>query len=114
MMQPTMVYRFFKHFLLVFMIQNTGGALFRLIAGACRTMNNANTGGTLALFVIFLLGGFMLPRTQIPNWWEWGYWVSPLSYGFKAFSVNEFLAPRWMNKRVCFLDAQNYNEKWEK
>lgn len=97
-----MVCRFFKHFLLVFMIQNTGGALFRLIAGACRTMNNAYTGGTLALFVIFLLGGFMLPRTQIPNWWEWGYWVSPLSYGFKAFSLNEFLAPRWMNKRVLF------------
>ncbi|GJW61099.1 ABC transporter G family member 35-like protein [Tanacetum coccineum] len=60
--------RFFKHFLLVFMIQNTGGALFRLIAGACRTMNAANTGGILGLFVIFLL-------------------------------VNEFLAPRWMNKR---------------
>ncbi|GKA56990.1 ABC transporter G family member 35-like protein [Tanacetum coccineum] len=63
--------RFFKHFLLVFVIQNTGGALFRLIAGACRTMNAANTGGILGLFVIFLL----------------------------AFSINEFLAPRWMNKR---------------
>ncbi|GJZ72461.1 ABC transporter G family member 35-like protein [Tanacetum coccineum] len=91
--------RFFKHFLLVFMIQNTGGALFRLIAGACRTMNAANTGGILGLFVIFILGGFMLPRTQIPNWWEWGYWLSSMSYGFKAFSINEFLAPRWMNKR---------------
>ncbi|GKB00806.1 ABC transporter G family member 35-like protein [Tanacetum coccineum] len=50
--------------------------------------------------IVFMMeGGFMLPRTQIPNWWEWGYWLSPLSYGFKAFSVNEFLAPRWMNKR---------------
>ncbi|KAI3761586.1 hypothetical protein L1987_52006 [Smallanthus sonchifolius] len=65
---------------------------------ASRTMNIANTGGTLALLTIFLLGGFILPRTQILSWWEWGYWVSPLSYGFKAFAVNEFLAPRWMNK----------------
>nr|GEV41443.1 ABC transporter G family member 29-like [Tanacetum cinerariifolium] len=47
--------RFFKHFLLVFLIQNVGGGLFRLIAGLCRTMNIANT-------------------------------------------VNEFLAPSWMNK----------------
>ncbi|KAI3727264.1 hypothetical protein L1987_67076 [Smallanthus sonchifolius] len=90
--------RFFKHFLLVFMIQNVGGAYFRFIAGICRTMNIANTGGTLALLSIFLLGGFILPRTQILSWWEWGYWVSPLSYGFKAFAVNEFFSPRWMNK----------------
>ncbi|KAI3671593.1 hypothetical protein L1987_87332 [Smallanthus sonchifolius] len=90
--------RFFKHFLLVFVIQTVGGAYFRFIAGICRTMNIANTGGTLALLTIFLLGGFILPRTQILSWWEWGYWVSPLSYGFKAFAVNEFLAPRWMNK----------------
>ncbi|XP_076910333.1 ABC transporter G family member 35-like isoform X1 [Bidens hawaiensis] len=90
--------RFFKHFLLVFLTQNVGGGLFRFIAGACRTMNIANTGGTLALMLIFLLGGFILPKSQIPNWWEWATWVFPLSYGFKAFAVNEFLAPRWMKK----------------
>ncbi|KAK9054719.1 hypothetical protein SSX86_025798 [Deinandra increscens subsp. villosa] len=90
--------RFFKHFLLVFMIQCVGGGYFRFIAGICRTMNIANTGGTLALLVIFLLGGFIIPRTEILSWWQWGYWVSPLSYGFKAFAVNEFFAPRWMNK----------------
>ncbi|KAJ0709579.1 putative ABC-type sulfate transporter [Helianthus annuus] len=91
--------RFFKHFLLVFLIQNVGGGLFRLIAGVCRTMNIANTGGTLALLLIFLLGGFILPKAQIPNWWEWATWALPLSYGFKSFAINEFLAPRWMNKK---------------
>ncbi|KAM0032056.1 putative ABC-type sulfate transporter [Helianthus debilis subsp. tardiflorus] len=91
--------RFFKHFLLVFLIQNVGGGLFRLIAGVCRTMNIANSGGTLALLLIFLLGGFILPKAQIPNWWEWATWALPLSYGFKSFAINEFLAPRWMNKK---------------
>ncbi|KAK1434146.1 hypothetical protein QVD17_11064 [Tagetes erecta] len=90
--------RFFKHFLLVFVTQNVGGGLFRLIAGMCRTMNIANTGGTLTLLLIFLLGGFILPKTQIPNWWEWATWALPLSYGFKSFAINEFLAPRWMEK----------------
>ncbi|KAL4583820.1 hypothetical protein LXL04_008404 [Taraxacum kok-saghyz] len=90
--------RFFKHLLVVFMIQNVAGGLFRLIAGLCRTMNNANAGGTLVLLLVFFLGGIIIPKTQIPDPWEWGYWVSPLSYGFNAFAVNEFLAPRWMNK----------------
>ncbi|CAH1419396.1 unnamed protein product [Lactuca virosa] len=91
--------RFFKHLLLVFLIQNVAAGLFKLIAGVCKTMNIANTGGSIVLLLIFLLGGFLLPKTQIPNWWEWAYWISPLSYGFKAFAINEFLDPRWTNIR---------------
>lgn len=97
-----MVYRFFKHLLLVFLIQNVAAGLFRLIAGVCKTMNIANTGGSVVLLLIFLLGGFILPKSQIPNWWEWAYWLSPLSYIFKAITINEFLDPRWTSKRVSY------------
>ncbi|KAJ4718044.1 Pleiotropic drug resistance ABC transporter [Melia azedarach] len=90
--------RFFKHFLLVFLIQQMAAGLFRLIAGVCRTMIIANTGGALTLLLIFLVGGFILPKGKIPSWWEWGYWVSPMTYGYNAFSVNEMYAPRWMNE----------------
>ncbi|KAL5576928.1 hypothetical protein UlMin_018627 [Ulmus minor] len=91
--------RFFKQFLLIFLIQQMASGLFRVIAGLCRTMTMANTGGVLALLLIFLLGGFIVPKNEIPNWWIWGYWVSPLTYGFNAIAVNEMLAPRWMDKQ---------------
>ena len=94
---------FFKQLLVIFLIQQMAAGLFRLIAGVCRTMIIANTGGTLCLLLVFLLGGFMVPRSQIPVWWRWGYWASPLTYGFNAISVNEMLAPRWINKLVCCL-----------
>lgn len=42
---------------------------------------------------------------QIPNWWEWGYWVSPLAYGYNAFVVNEMYASRWMNRLVSSPNA---------
>ncbi|PIA42747.1 hypothetical protein AQUCO_02000299v1 [Aquilegia coerulea] len=90
--------RFFKQFLLIFLIQQMAAGLFRLIAGVCRTMIIANTGGALSLLILFLLGGFILPKGEIPKWWVWGYWVSPLTYGYNAIVVNEMLAPRWMNK----------------
>ncbi|KAI3761584.1 hypothetical protein L1987_52004 [Smallanthus sonchifolius] len=91
--------RFFKHILLVFLIQNVATGLFRLIAGVCKTMNIANTGGVVVLLLIFLLAGFILPKPLIPNWWEWAYWLSPLSYIFKAITINEFLDSRWTNLR---------------
>lgn len=90
--------RFFKQLLLVFLIQQMAAGIFRLTAGLCRTMIIANTGGALMLLLVFLLGGFILPRGEIPKWWAWGYWVSPMTYGFNAISVNEMFAPRWMNQ----------------
>ncbi|XP_071711095.1 ABC transporter G family member 36-like [Rutidosis leptorrhynchoides] len=90
--------RFFKQFLLTFLIQQMAAGIFRVIAGFCRTMIIANTGGALTLLLVFLLGGFILPKGQIPNWWEWAYWVSPMTYAYNAISVNEFYGPRWMNK----------------
>ncbi|XP_058115189.1 ABC transporter G family member 42-like isoform X2 [Magnolia sinica] len=90
--------RFFKQLLIVFLVQQMAAGLFRLIAGVCRTMIIANTGGALTLLIVFMLGGFILPRGEIPKWWIWGYWISPLTYAFNALSVNEMLAPRWTNK----------------
>ncbi|XP_050234079.1 ABC transporter G family member 29-like [Mercurialis annua] len=92
---------FFKHLLLIFLIQQMAAGLFKLIAAVCRTMIIANTGGVLILLLVFLLGGFILPKSQIPSWWEWAYWISPLTYGYNAFAVNEMYAPRWMNKRAA-------------
>ncbi|XP_077218109.1 ABC transporter G family member 42-like [Tasmannia lanceolata] len=92
------VTRFFKQLLIVFLIQQMASGIFRLIAGVCRTMIIANTGGALSLLIVFMLGGFILPRGEIPNWWIWGYWISPLTYAYNAIAVNELLAPRWMNK----------------
>ncbi|CAH9121044.1 unnamed protein product [Cuscuta epithymum] len=36
---------------------------------------------------------------MIKGWWVWAFWVSPLSYGQRAISVNEFTATRW-NERT--------------
>ncbi|KAK3130632.1 hypothetical protein QOZ80_6BG0495930 [Eleusine coracana subsp. coracana] len=92
--------RFFKQLLLVFLIQQMAGGLFRATAALCRSMIIANTGGALSLLIFFVLGGFLLPKAFIPKWWIWGYWISPLTYGYNALAVNEFYAPRWMNKYV--------------
>ncbi|KAL2454822.1 ABC transporter G family member 29 [Abeliophyllum distichum] len=92
------VSRFFKHLLLVFLIQQMAAGLFRLIAGLCRTMIIAHTGGALSLLLVFLLGGFILPQSEIPIWWQWVHWASPLFYSFNALTVNEMLSSRWMNK----------------
>eukprot|EP01018_Ginkgo_biloba_P025421 Gb_41755 [translate_table: standard] len=87
--------RFLKQTLILFLVNQMSSSLFRFIAGLCRTMTVADTGGSFALITILLLGGFILPRESIPKWWIWGYWCSPLMYAENAISVNEMLSLRW-------------------
>ncbi|CAM6028215.1 unnamed protein product [Sphagnum balticum] len=87
--------RFFKQMLLLFLMGQTAGSMFRLIAALCRTMVLANTAGFIFILLSFMLGGFVVPRPYIKKWWIWGYWISPLTYAQQAISVNEMLAPRW-------------------
>jgi len=87
--------RLLRQYLLLFSVHQMALSLFRFIASLGRTMIVANTFGSFALVIILLLGGFLLPRKDIKNWWIWGYWISPLMYGQNAISVNEFLGHSW-------------------
>ncbi|CAJ1970634.1 unnamed protein product [Sphenostylis stenocarpa] len=117
--------RFFRYMLLLFLMHQMALGLFRMMAAVARDMVLANTYGSASLLVVFLLGGFILPKgrqhcklhfkdlvnnmaigsdlalitsAMIKPWWIWGYWLSPLTYGQRAITVNEFTATRWMKK----------------
>ncbi|KAK7255465.1 hypothetical protein RIF29_28875 [Crotalaria pallida] len=90
--------RFFKQLLLIFLLYQMANAMFRFIAAVCRTNSISSTIGSFTLLLVFLLGGFIVPRGRIPIWWGWGYWISPLTYAFNGMAVNEMFAPRWMSK----------------
>ncbi|KAK7387230.1 hypothetical protein VNO78_27860 [Psophocarpus tetragonolobus] len=88
--------RFFRYMLLLLMLHQMALGLFRFMASVARDMVIANTFGSASLMIIFLLGGFIIPKGMVKPWWIWGYWLSPLTYGQRAISVNEFTATRWM------------------
>ncbi|XP_058004741.1 pleiotropic drug resistance protein 1 isoform X1 [Hevea brasiliensis] len=89
------VERFFKHYLVLLLVNQMASALFRFIAATGRNVIVANTFGSFALLTLFALGGFVLSREEIKKWWIWGYWLSPLMYGQNAIVVNEFLGKSW-------------------
>lgn len=87
--------RFFRQWLVLFAMHQMALGLFRLIGSVTRMMIIAQTGGSFAIIVVFVLGGFIISRENIHPWWIWGFWISPLSYAQNAIAVNEFLADRW-------------------
>ncbi|KAH6796479.1 pleiotropic drug resistance 6 [Perilla frutescens var. hirtella] len=87
--------RFFGQFLTFFSINQMALGLFRFIAALGRTQVVAHTLGTFSLFVIFVLGGFIVSKNDLKPWIKWTYYFSPLSYGQNAIVMNEFLDKRW-------------------
>ncbi|KAK4762338.1 hypothetical protein SAY86_008106 [Trapa natans] len=90
--------RFFRFMFILVAVHQMALGLFRMMAALARDMVIANTFGSAALLIIFLLGGFIIPKSAIKPWWIWAFWISPLSYAQRAVSVNEFTATRWMKK----------------
>ncbi|XP_024544542.1 pleiotropic drug resistance protein 1 isoform X1 [Selaginella moellendorffii] len=87
--------RVLQHFIVLVFAHLMSGGLFRSLAALGRTRVVANTFGSFALLIIFVMGGFVLSRDNIPSWWTWAYWTSPMMYAQNAISVNEFEAERW-------------------
>ncbi|KAH9321643.1 hypothetical protein KI387_016282, partial [Taxus chinensis] len=93
------VHRFFRQMFLLFLLHQMALGLFKFIASLGRNMIISQTFGSFALVVMFVLGGFVVSREDVPSWWIWAYWCSPMSYSQNALAANEFLAPRW-NKPI--------------
>ncbi|XP_030457252.1 pleiotropic drug resistance protein 3-like isoform X2 [Syzygium oleosum] len=87
--------RFFRQLLLLFSVHLSSISLFRFLASIFQTVVASITAGSVALLILMLFGGFIIPKPSMPAWLKWGFWVSPLTYGEIGLSVNEFHAPRW-------------------
>ncbi|KAG5237170.1 pleiotropic drug resistance protein [Salix suchowensis] len=87
--------RFLCQFLLLFALHLASTSMCRFIASIFQTMVLATTVGSLILVLMFLFGGFILPRPSLPPWLRWGFWIFPMTYGEIGISLNEFLSPRW-------------------
>ncbi|XP_052185165.1 ABC transporter G family member 31 isoform X2 [Diospyros lotus] len=101
--------RFFGYMFLLFMTHQMALGLFRMMASLARDMIVANTFGSASMLVIFLLGGFIIPKAMIKPWWVWAFWLSPLSYCQRAIAVNEFSAQRWMKRSAFGNTTIGYN-----
>ncbi|KAK7279020.1 hypothetical protein RJT34_24062 [Clitoria ternatea] len=87
--------RFFRQLLAFFCVNQMALSLFRLIAAIGRTKVVANTLGSFAILVVFVLSGFTVSRDDIEPWMIWCYYGSPMMYGQNAIAINEFLDKRW-------------------
>uniref|UniRef100_R7W6R7 Pleiotropic drug resistance protein 3 n=1 Tax=Aegilops tauschii TaxID=37682 RepID=R7W6R7_AEGTA len=96
---PT-VSRFFCQFLILCLLHHSVTSQYRFIASYFQTPIVSFFYLFLALTVFLTFGGFILPKTSMPGWLNWGFWISPMTYAEISIVINEFLAPRWQKESI--------------
>lgn len=61
-----------------------------LIGAGATNVQAANALAPLANVIFLLFGGNLLPLNDIPKYFIWLHWMSPITYAFQALSLNEF------------------------
>ncbi|KAK5577507.1 hypothetical protein RB653_002449 [Dictyostelium firmibasis] len=63
-----------------------------IIRGVCSFTPTSYVAAALSPAIVspfILMCGFMKHSNQIPGWWIWLYWISPIHYGFEGLLLNE-------------------------
>ncbi|KAI8028260.1 putative receptor-like protein kinase [Camellia lanceoleosa] len=73
--------RFFLQFILFLALHLAATFMFRFVASVFHTAVASTTAGSLFVLFVLLFSGFIIPKSSMPTWLKWGFWVSPLTYG---------------------------------
>ena len=116
--------RFFFWLFLLISVSSAMSQMFRTItyiAGKADVAQQLNMP-FIMLFVIF--GGFLIPRSKVPDWLIWAYYLSPFSWATDSLGLNEFTAGKYsdpdpanpsLNLGESYLDSfgLRYEKVWQ-
>ncbi|OWZ08834.1 ABC transporter [Phytophthora megakarya] len=63
------------------------------------------------LQVVLLFAGFIVTKSQIPDYLVWLYWIDPMAWAFRALVVNQYRSATF---DVCTFEEVNYCDQFGK
>ncbi|KAJ5896051.1 ABC multidrug transporter atrF [Penicillium subrubescens] len=85
--------KFFIYFLFVYTTTFCITSLYRMFAALSPTIDDAVRFAGIALNLLILYVGYVIPKQTLVNdsiWFGWLFYVNPLSYSYEAVLSNEF------------------------
>ncbi|CAJ1886857.1 unnamed protein product [Sphenostylis stenocarpa] len=78
----------FYYFMLICLIYYTLYGM--MIAALTPTLQIASICNSFFLTVWSMFAGFVIPRTRIPVWWRWYYWLAPNAWTIYGLVTSQF------------------------
>lgn len=87
------VSKFWIYLLFVYTTTICITSLYRMFASLSPTIDDAVRFSGIALNLLVIYTGYVIPKTQLLEdyiWFGWLYYINPLAYSFEAVETNEF------------------------
>jgi ATP-binding cassette, subfamily G (WHITE), member 2, SNQ2 len=87
------VSKFWIYYLFVYTMTISVTAMYRMFAALSPTIDDAVRFSGLALNLLIIYTGYVIPKPQLIHnyiWFGWLYYVNPIGYAFEAVLTNEF------------------------
>jgi ABC-type multidrug transport system ATPase subunit/ABC-type multidrug transport system permease subunit len=81
---------FFLFLLVLFLTNVSLGSFYFALTAAAPDINISTSVSMAATLVFILLAGFVITESQIPDYFIWLYWMTPISWTLRALAVIEY------------------------
>ncbi|KAF1334207.1 Atp-binding protein, partial [Globisporangium splendens] len=96
----------FSVFLVLLLLTNiTYGAWFFFLSSALPNINVTIPLAMLSNLLSILFTGFVVLKSQVPDYFIWIYWLSPMSWSVRGIAINQY---RSSELDVCVYDGVDY------
>ncbi|OWZ04694.1 Pleiotropic drug resistance protein transporter, partial [Phytophthora megakarya] len=85
------------------------GMWFFFLAGALPDANVVMPVGMSSILIFIIFAGFIVTKSQIPDYLIWAHWISPIAWALKALAINQY---RSSDFDVCVYDDVDYCAKY--
>ncbi|ETO66551.1 hypothetical protein F444_16341 [Phytophthora nicotianae P1976] len=99
-------FQLFLIFEFVLLLMNLAmGMWFFFLSSVGPNENVVTPLGMVSVLVFIIFAGFIVTKSQIPDYLIWAHWISPMTWSIRALSINQY---RSDNMDVCVYDGIDY------
>ncbi|KAK1936676.1 ABC transporter G family member 29 [Phytophthora citrophthora] len=80
-------------------------AWFFTLTATSPNFNIAKPMSTFSISLYVIFAGFVAPRSQLPDFLVWIYWINPVSWCLRTLAVNQYRSPKF---DVCVYKGEDY------
>ncbi|KAH7305560.1 ABC-2 type transporter-domain-containing protein [Stachybotrys elegans] len=82
--------QYFIATVVLWLVTMTTYAFFRAIAALCKTIDDATRFTGVAVQILIVYTGYLIPPSSMHPWFSWLRWINWIQYGFECLMANEF------------------------
>jgi len=96
--------------LLLFLTILVFAAWFFFLAAISPDLNIAKPMAMVSVMLFVVFAGFVVPKSEIPGYFIWIYWLNPIAWCLRGVSVNQYRADEF---NVCVYEGADYCSRFE-